>query len=68
MKTFGQILKEKLKEKELKPKEFAKKLGTRTHNIYTWQEDRGIPHPLVICDIADILECSLDELFGRVKK
>lgn len=65
MKTVGEIIREKREAKRLSVQQLAKRLGAKPHNIYTWEEDKALPHIWVLCDIADILECSLDELCGR---
>lgn len=67
MKTFGEIFREKRKAKGLSVQQLAKRLGTRPNNIYNWEEDKVLPNIWVLCDVADILECSLDELCGRVQ-
>jgi transcriptional regulator with XRE-family HTH domain len=65
MKTVGEIIREKREAKRLSVQQLAKRLGAKPYNIYTWEEDKALPHIWVLCDIADIFECSLDELCGR---
>jgi transcriptional regulator with XRE-family HTH domain len=68
MKTIGKIIKSKRIEKGLSVQKVAKKLKTHRQNVYNWEEDVCYPHIFTFCDMADIFECSLDELCGRVKQ
>jgi DNA-binding XRE family transcriptional regulator len=68
MKTFGEILKEKREEKGWTEQRVAKKLGVSPVTIWHWENNDNCPHLLTACDIADLFECSLDELCGRVKQ
>lgn len=66
MKTMGEIIREKRKQKELKQYELAELLGCRCQQVSNWELNKDIPHLFTACDLADIFECSLDELCGRV--
>lgn len=68
MKTFGEILKEKRIEKKITVEKLAYKLGVSQSIIYLWQNNEYFPNIMVACDLADIFECSLDELCGREVK
>lgn len=68
MQTFGEIIKEKRKAKKWTVEKMAKKLGTTRNTIYHWQRNECYPNILIACDIADLFDCSLDELCGRKKQ
>jgi transcriptional regulator with XRE-family HTH domain len=67
MKTFGQILKEKREAKGWSINKTAIKLGVNPASVFKWEKDEHDPRLLQACDIADLFECSLDELCGRVQ-
>lgn len=68
MKTFGEILREKRKDKEWSQQELADKLGVRKGSIGNWENDKNVPDIFTCTDLADIFDCSLDELVGREMK
>lgn len=51
--------------KGLKQKELAKLLGVKVDTLGTWERGKREPTFKDACLIADILECTLDELAGR---
>lgn len=65
MKTFGEILREKRKEKGLSQSQVAKKLGISNHQVCRWEAGVHFPNLIIATSIADVLECTLDELVGR---
>ena len=64
-KTIGQIIKEKRKGKGLILEELSKMLGVSVQTASYWERDKQLPHLFNIWDLADLFECSLDELCGR---
>lgn len=65
MKTFGQILREKRKEKGWSIRVLAEKLGVIQNTVDNWELEKNIPNIYTLIDIADVFECTLDELVGR---
>ena len=66
MKTMGEIIREKRKARGWSLEYLAKKLGTTIHTLSCWERNLTTPKNFyVVCDLADIFECSLDELVGR---
>lgn len=65
MKTIGQIIREKRKALGLKQCELASKSGIVQRTLCAYEKDTFVPNLLVAADLADALNCSLDELCGR---
>ena len=65
MKTFGQILREKRQAKGWSLNELSKKIGVHYNTIACWELEHNIPNIYTCIDIADVFECTLDELVGR---
>lgn len=68
MKTFGQILKEKREAKGWSKNKMAIKLGVHIASVTNWEDDKHDIRLFQACDIADLFNCSLDELCGREVK
>ena len=66
MKTFAQILKEKRKRLDLTQKDLAKLVGCTYCTVSYWEVGRSFPNILIASTLADVLNCTLDELVGRV--
>ena len=62
MKTFGQILREKRKEKGWRQVKLADKLNVAVQTITNWERGLSIPNIYMAADIAQILGCTIDEL------
>lgn len=62
MKTFGQILREKRKEKGWRQVNLADKLNVAVQTITNWERGLSIPNIYMAADIAQILGCTIDEL------
>ena len=65
MKTFGQILREKRNAKGWTIEELAEKIGSFRNTVNNWELGHSIPNIYSCIDIADVFECTLDELVGR---
>lgn len=65
MKTVGKIIKEKRRERGWTQDQLAKKVGVSKSIIGYYERDMTTPTIFVMCDIADLFECTLDELCGR---
>ena len=63
--TFGERLKHKRERKELTQCEVAKKLGTSNETVFRWEHDMVLPSLINLISLADVFQCSLDELVGR---
>lgn len=64
-KTIGQRIKEKRISLGLKQDELAKKLGVLQITVSKWELDENIPTTLTLMCLADIFDCTTDELLGR---
>jgi DNA-binding XRE family transcriptional regulator len=67
MKTLAEILKEKRKQLGLTQKDLAKLVNVDKCTVSNWEKGCTFPNILVACSIADVLNCTLDELIGRCK-
>lgn len=65
MKTIGQIIREKRKERGWTLEYLAEKIGVDFSTLASWERNEHTPHLFIVCDLADIFNCSLDELCGR---
>ena len=61
-------LKEKRVEKGIKAIDLAKALNVSKQTISNWENDKRNPDIEILCKLADLYECSLDELVGRENK
>ena len=66
MKTLAQILKEKRKQLNLTQNDLAKLIGCNNCTVSYWEKGYTFPNILVASTLADVLNCTLDELVGRV--
>jgi len=65
MMTIGQRINMIRKEKGLTIQQLADKSDISTHTIISWIYQGHHPDILLLCDLADTLDISLDELVGR---
>lgn len=65
MKTFGQILREKRNERGWTLVQLAEKVGVIRNTITNWEHGYNLPNIYTCIDLADIFDCTLDELVGR---
>ena len=68
MRTFGEILKAKLKERGISQGKLARELDVVPVTVSQWVRGITYPNLLTACDIADYLGCTLDELVDRKVK
>ncbi len=69
LREFKDILYDKLFEKKIDYKAFAVMVGVSYNAVWSWTSGQTFPNLKLLCDIADTLECSIDELMGRkIKK
>lgn len=64
-KSFGEILKEKREARNWSKYALAKKLNCTIGCITNWEEGRSYPNYIMLWCMADLFECSIDELVGR---
>lgn len=64
-KSFAEILVKKRKERGLSRKVLADKLQTYPAIIRNWEIGFCYPGFVMLCSLADIFNCSIDELAGR---
>ena len=65
MKTIGEIIREKRKERGWTLEELAEKISMDFSSVGAYELNKRTPPLFIMCDLADIFECSLDELCGR---
>ena len=61
-------LKEKRKEKGIKAIDLAKALNVAKQTVSNWENNNRQPDIETLCKLADLYQCSLDELVGRENK
>lgn len=67
MTNFGKHLKELRTQAGLTQGKLAKRLGVSTSRVSNWEQGQFLPDVLAVADIADELECSINELAGRAQ-
>jgi transcriptional regulator with XRE-family HTH domain len=67
MKTFGEILREKRTEYGLTMEELANKIGVSYSAISLWERGHRIPNIYLACDLAEVFNCTVDDLCGRTE-
>ena len=65
MKTIGKCIKDKRIEIGMTQCEVAEELGIGQTTLSSYEHGRFFPNALVLCDLADLFECTIDELCGR---
>ena len=63
--TIGKRIKQLRESSGLTQPELAEKLGVNQSNITRFENDTKIPTLLLAIQIADVFDCSLDQLVGR---
>lgn len=67
MKIFGKRLREVRKSKKITQKELAEQIGISQKSYSHWENNKTFPSFENLVKLADLLEVSLDWLFGRDK-
>lgn len=65
MKIFGERLKEIRTEKHLKQSDIAALLNVSGNTVHAWETDKQELSMSTLLKLSDILEVSLDYLFGK---
>ena len=68
MRTFGEILAEKMRARGLSQRKLARVLDVTPMTVSQWVRGVTYPNLLTACDIADYFGCALDELVDRKVK
>ena len=63
-----QELKELRKKAGYSQMELAKQIGVTQSNVAKWEAGNYFPRPVLLPVLADLLQCSIDELFEREKE
>ena len=66
--TLGEIIREKRKERGWTQSKLAKKIGVASGTVSYWENDDATPSIYAMWDMADVFNCSIDELCGRKEK
>lgn len=64
-KTVGQIIFEKRKAKGWTKKKLAEKIDVCPGTLASWEDGRAYPNALFLPSMADVFECTIDEICGR---
>ena len=67
-KTVGQILFEKRKARGWTQNKLAEKIDSYQGTIASWEKGDTYPNALFLSSLADVFECTIDELCGREVK
>lgn len=62
---FADNFKILVKNQGLTVKKFAKKMGYNENTFYSYSKGQNFPHVLLLCEIAEELNVSLDDLVYR---
>lgn len=63
--TIGQAIRKMREEKGYSRDELAEELDIWKNTIDAWENDRRYPSLFLLMCVADVFECTLDELVGR---
>lgn len=66
-KTIGQILYEKRKARKWTIKKLAEKIDCCPTTLSSWELDKAYPNAIFLVSLADVFECTIDEICGRGK-
>ena len=66
--TLGNIIQRYRKARKMTQEELAERLNITSQAVSKWETDNSYPDLVLLCKLADIFNCSLDELMGRVKE
>lgn len=65
MKIFGERLKYTRLDKHLTQKELAKMLNVTGNTVHSWETDKQEPSMAMILKICEVLDVSLEYMFGE---
>lgn len=64
-KTVGQIIFEKRKLKGWTKKKLAEKIDVCAGTLSSWEDGKAYPNAIFLSSLADVFQCTIDELCGR---
>jgi transcriptional regulator with XRE-family HTH domain len=67
MKTIGQIIRDKREERRWTLKKLAEKIDVCPSTLGCWEIGKAYPNAIFLVSLADVFECTIDELCGRVQ-
>lgn len=65
--TFGAILRQKREARNWTQQDLAEKVNTVQYLVSRWENDQVVPQLPALIKLADLLDCTIDELVGRDK-
>ena len=65
---FGRRLAKRAKEKHITQDKLAEKINKSVHTIKKWYSGEARPQIEALIELADLLECDIDYLTGRIEK
>ena len=66
--TLGNRIQRYRKARKMTQEELAERLNITSQAVSKWETDNSYPDLDLLCKLAEIFNCSLDELMGRVKE
>lgn len=63
-KTIGQIIRDKREANGWTIKVLAEMIDTNRNTLSSWEEGRSLPNPLFLVSMAEVFECTIDEICG----
>lgn len=66
--TLGNRIQRYRKARKMTQEELAERLNITSQAVSKWETDNSYPDLELLCKLAEIFNCSLDELMGRVKE
>ena len=65
--TLGQRISKLRKSKDLTQEQLGQKVGVTSQAVSKWENDTSAPDIMLLVDLANIFEVSVDELLGNIK-
>lgn len=66
--TVAEVIRKKLKEKNMKQQEFADRCEVSMSCVGYWLRGRNIPSGYNLIKIANALDCTVEELYGLERR
>jgi ribosome-binding protein aMBF1 (putative translation factor) len=63
-KTIGQIIQDMRKANGWTIQELSEMIDTHRNTLSSWEEGRSLPNPLFLVSMAEVFECTIDEICG----
>lgn len=62
---IGKAIRKMRTSRGLTQRELERKIGASRGMMWHWEDGQFAPTAFFLCGMADVLECSVDELLGR---